>query len=124
MTHVSEAHFTHHVDRYLRALFGDGTVERQKWLPGTTAYADFWVDLGIVVLAIEVENDADSVRNGVAQAFEYAANDPRAVPVVLVPSGHVEAAQVDALRAYCPIVELNGHAVDPTAGDDDAHGAA
>jgi len=90
----------------LRDRFGADAVEHEKYLDGTGAFADYWVDLDVVVLAVEVENDADAVRSGVAQALEYAQNDDRAVPVVITPEGRVEQAQADQLRDVCPIVEL------------------
>jgi len=104
---ISEAKFHERVvGPRLRELFGVDAVEHEKYLDGTTAFADYWVDLGVVVLAIEVKNDADAVRSGVAQALEYAQNDDRAVPVVVTPEGQVEQAQADQLRDICPIVEL------------------
>lgn len=111
MTHESEREYADAVEEHLVDLFGRRAVDREHYVSDTGAFADFWVDLGVVILAVEVENDEDSVRPGVAQALEYALNDPRAVPVVVTPPGHVEDAQVQAMRAICPIVEL------PAGGD-------
>jgi len=113
---ISEAEFRDSVvSPRLQSLFGAEAVEDEKYLDGTGAYADYWVDLDVVILAIEVENDADSVRSGVAQALEYAQNDDRALPALITPEGHVEQAQADQLRDICPIIEL------PTAdADEDA----
>jgi len=110
---ISEAEFHDRVvGPRLQSLFGADAVEHEKYLDGTSAYADYWVNLGVVILAIEVENDADSVRSGVAQALEYAQNDDRAVAVVITPEGHVEQAQADQLRDICPIIELPTDDVD------------
>jgi hypothetical protein len=107
VTHISEAEFcTEYVEPLLSKHFGEDSWERTKWLDRTGCYADYWVDLGVFIAAIEVENDADSIRNGVGQAIEYAQNHPRAVPMVLTPEGHVETAQVEALRPVCPIIEV------------------
>lgn len=104
---ISEAEFHDRVvTPRLQSRFGADAVEHEQYLEETTAYADYWVDLGVVILAIEVENDADSVRSGVAQALEYAQNDDRAVPLVITVEGHVDAAQADQLRDICPIIEL------------------
>lgn len=107
MTHLSEAAFVESLQERFERQFGADAIEREYWCDDTGCFADFWVDVGDLILAIEVENDEDSVRSGVAQALEYAANDPRAVPVVYVPAGHVERAQVQALRSVCPIVEVD-----------------
>ena len=104
---LSEATFhTAVVQPRLEALFGVDAVEHEKYLGTTGSFADYWVDLDLFVLAIEVENDADSVRSGVAQALEYAQNDDRALPAVITPEGCVDEAQADQLRDICPIVEL------------------
>jgi len=104
---ISEATFADRVvTPRLETLFGSDAVEHERYLDGTGGYADYWVDLGVVTLAIEVENDADSVRSGVAQALEYAQNDDRALPAVITPEGCVDEAQADQLRDICPIVEL------------------
>lgn len=114
MTHADEADFAPQVEAWLVDTFGDDAVESGKWLSRTTCYADFWVDTGVVILAIEVENDAGSIRDGVGQALEYAQNDPRAVPVVITPVGHADDDQADALRNVCPIIEY-----DPDGDGDD-----
>lgn len=106
MSDLSEAAFVEQLWQRFERQFDPVGIEHEKWLDETGCYADFWIEAGDLVLAVEVENDADSVRDGVAQALEYAGNHPRAVPVVYVPRGHVEQAQVQALRAWCPIVEV------------------
>lgn len=107
MSHISEYEFhKEYVEPLLFDQFGEENVEHEKWLPITTAFADFWVDTGLVILAIEVENDRRSIRSGVAQAQEYALNDSRAVPVVITPEDHLMQDQVEALRSICPIIEI------------------
>lgn len=107
MTHITEAEFS---EEYVRPLleqhFGGEAIEEQKYLSQTTCFCDYWVDLGLFIAAIEVENDAYSIRSGMGQAIEYAQNDPRAVPILITPEGHVEEAQVEALRPVCPIIEI------------------
>jgi len=107
MTHLSEKEFS---EQYVRPLleehFGEEAIEEQKYLSQTTCYCDYWVDLGLFIAAIEEKNDAYSIKSGMGQAIEYAQNHPRAVPMVITPEGHVDKAQVEALRAVCPIIEV------------------
>lgn len=107
MTHMSEEEFCDaHVEPLLNEYFGEENVESQKYLSQTTCFCDYWIDLGLFIAAIEVENDAYSIRSGMGQAIEYAQNHPRAVPMVVTPMGHVDKAQVEELRTVCPIIEI------------------
>jgi len=91
----------------LREEFGADAVERERYLETTGSFADYWVDTGLVTLAIEVENDADAIRDGVAQALTYAQHDVRALPVVITPTGAVDRDEVALLRTICPVIELD-----------------
>lgn len=113
MTHEAESTFEDDVERYLYDEFGESAewIDDNVWLPGTSGYADFWVEFSDMAYAIEVENDADSIRPGCAQAMEYASpkNHYNAVPVVIVPEGHNEAAVTETFRGYgVIIIEVEG----------------
>jgi hypothetical protein len=89
-THEPEDSFTDRIERQYRDRYGDDAVERDRYLDETGRYCDLWVQTPDVTLAIEVENDAESVITGVGQTELYAAHDPRAVPVVIVPDDHID----------------------------------
>lgn len=115
MTHISESEFEErYVEPYLEREFpGGDVVGKNKWVDGTGGYPDYWLDFGDMVFAIEVENDADSIRDGCGQAQEYAShlNHPNAVPVLLTPEGHSEQTTVETFRARGVIIielETNG----------------
>lgn len=109
MTHVDENAFQMAVKEHLVEQHGKENVVHEPTIrlpDGSVRYPDFWVHVGDVRLAIEVENDAGSIRAGTAQAREYAKSDPRAVPVVYVPESHTQNAAVDFWRDEMPIIEL------------------
>lgn len=106
MTHESEDTFADHVEELLIQYYGEENVDRNHYLEETYRFADFWVDTGLVILAIEVENDFDSVLKGISQAYLYAAHDKRALPLVVVPKDHVENPEIEMLREKAPILEL------------------
>lgn len=106
MTHESEKSFSDKVEHILNEQFGEENVEEQYYLEESYRFADFWVDTGFIILAIEVENDFEAAFKGISQAYLYAAHDPRAVPVVVVPEGHIEEPEVTMLRGLCTIVEI------------------
>jgi len=78
---------------------GPENVQRQVYQPGPRWFVDIVVEVGYATLYVEVENDADSVRPGIAQALGYAAGDTAAgVPVVVTPKGQLHDAKVQRLR--------------------------
>lgn len=86
------------VAQWFRDRHGDDAVERQVWLEEPRWYCDVVVDLEAVTLYVEIENDAASVRDGVAQALGYAATDDAGVAMVVTPADHVEETRVELLR--------------------------
>jgi len=100
MAHISEEEFQCRLEEFFRDEYRGMAVsiERQKWLSGISGYADFWIELPEVTLAVEVENDTGSIRPGCAQAMEYASADSDAVPVLCVPEGHTESKVVEIFR--------------------------
>lgn len=107
MTHESERTFHDRVVVELEQRYGAANVETDKYLQASGRYADVWVDIEPIALAIEIENDWESVATGVGQALLYAQHDARAVPVVIVPPGHVESPERELLARYLPIVEFD-----------------
>lgn len=107
MTHEPETPFRDRVAQYLAATYGEENVETDKYLSDPYRYVDIYVHGPLVDLAIEVESRFSAVLHGVGQAFIYASASKDAVPVVVVPPGHVEEPEVDALRDRIPVVELD-----------------
>lgn len=105
MTHESERTFHLRVLAYLIDKYGRENVKSEKFLRDTYTFCDVWVDDGFVKLAIEIENDAPSVREGVGQALEYAGNETNAHPMVVVPEGHTHDERVAALRKQGVVVK-------------------
>lgn len=99
MTHEYEVTFADAVEEWFRQKYGRDAVETGVYQPEPYWFVDIVVDTGYATLFIEVENDAGSVRNGIAQALGYAAADPvKGVPMVVTPVGHVDSADVRRLR--------------------------
>lgn len=107
MTDEPEKEYDERVQVFLEDEYGEENVVDNRHLSETYRFADFWVEAPLVNLAIEVENDAKSIIEGFGQAHLYAAHDPLAVPVIIVPPGHVEQPEIDFLRWYIPIIELD-----------------
>lgn len=107
MTHEAERPFHDRAVAALEGQYGTDAVETDRYLSATGRYCDIWVSVGPVALAIEVENDWEAAITGVGQALLYAQHDPRAVPVVVLPPGHVESPEHELLARYLPIVEYD-----------------
>lgn len=92
MTHLdSERQFRdEYVVPWLRERHPHADMELERWVERTGAFCDIWLDLGTHILAIEVGRKDRNIRGEAAQAQEYAAEHPDAVPVVVVPKGHRE----------------------------------
>lgn len=119
-THEPEDSFTDRIESLYRDRYGDDAVEREKYLGETGRYCDLWVETQDVTLAIEVENDGESVITGVGQVELYAAHSARAVPVVIVPDDH----QIDVVermfyRERTSVVCFEASDVFPDAFGDD-----
>lgn len=100
MTHESEATYEERVVAALEDMYGEGNIITQKRFDVTGSVCDIVVrrPIGLDDFAIELENDADSVRGGAAQAAEYA-DQINGRGVVLVEPGHInfpEVVHVDA----------------------------
>lgn len=105
MTHDAETTYHDDVAAVLEAEYGERNVESQRYLDRTGKFPDFWVTTPLVDLAIEVENDwPAALYEGVGQAMFYAAHSPDAVPVVVVPPGHVEEPDATMIRTQLPVV--------------------
>ena len=87
--HEPEVRFQERLHEHYNEKYGAENVEREKRFANGRR-ADFWVDTGELVMAVECENDADSVIAGTGQTLLYATEHERAVPVVAVPAGHIE----------------------------------
>lgn len=107
MAHESERTFSERVREYLVEHYGEENVESQVYLDETGRFADFWVDGPVVSLAVEVENDWEAASKGIGQALLYGAHDDDAVPVVILPKGHVDYPEVEMLRERIAIIELD-----------------
>lgn len=107
MTHISEADFQDRVESILVEFYGPERVT-PEYVFDTGRRADFLVDAGLTTLAIEVENDAASVVEGVGQAILYANHDPSrlSTPLVVVPDGHApDGRERSHLSQSVPVVE-------------------
>lgn len=99
MTHEPESGIEPLVADWFRERHGERRVETQAYQPGPRWYCDIVVQLDWATLFVEIENDADSVRDGVAQAIGYAGSDRiGGVPMVVTPVGHLDDARADRLR--------------------------
>lgn len=99
MTHEPERDFQPAVADWFRDRYGTDAVETGAHIDDPDWYCDIVVDVGFAVLYIEVENDADAVRPGLAQALGYAADDEVAgVPMVVTPVDHIDDTRADYLR--------------------------
>lgn len=98
MTHKPESDVEPAVAEWFEERHGADAVERQVYLEEPRWYCDIVVDLGAVVLYIEVENDAASVRDGLAQALGYAATDDAGLGMVVTPADHADETRVELLR--------------------------
>ena len=99
-----------YVEPHLVKNHGAENVEHEKYLSypdGGYGFADFWVQAGDVIHAIEVENDAGSIDQGFKQANKYAMTHDRAVPVVYIPADHTQNSLVRQWRTRIPIIEIN-----------------
>jgi len=91
MGHIGEDEFRDQVVvPWLREQHPDADFELERWVDRSGAFCDIWADLGTHHLAIEVGANDSTIRSEAAQAMEYAADAPTAVPVVIVPVGHGE----------------------------------
>lgn len=107
VTHEPELSFRDRIVAYLQDHYGEENVEENKYLPEPYRFCDIWVEGPLVDYAIEVENDFDAAIKGVGQALIYAAEEENAVPIVVVPPGHVEEPEVSSLRRVVRVVELD-----------------
>ena len=87
--HEPEVRFQERLHEHYTEKYGAENVEREKRFANGRR-ADFWVETGDAILAVEAENDADSVIAGTGQTILYATEHERAIPVVAVPAGHIE----------------------------------
>lgn len=103
MTHGEEDTFHDSVVGWFKRIFGHQNVHENVYQPEPYWFVDLVVDLPFCRFYIEIENDADSIRPGIAQAQAYAAAEPvSGVPMVVTPKGHLEDAA--RLRASTPAI--------------------
>lgn len=104
MTHELEKTFGDRVEEHLVEHYGADNVEREKYLPEPYRFVDFWVSGPVVDLAIEVENDFESLMTGIGQAQLYAAHRD-AVPVVIVPEDHIDHPEMEMVKEQVQVME-------------------
>lgn len=100
MTHEPESGIQPAVVDYFVERYGADRVVAQDHLGSVDWFADVVVDCGWGRLYVEVENDADSVRAGAAQAGAYAGTDPvGGIGLVVAPADHLpRPARLAAIR--------------------------
>jgi hypothetical protein len=103
--HEDEITFSEKVRAELVAHFGKDNITEQKYLPETYRFADFYVEGKFMNYAIEVENDFEAVLKGIGQVLIYA-NELDAVPVIVIPEGHIEEPEATILNRYVEIIEI------------------
>lgn len=106
MTDESEKSLENRIEELLVDHYGEDAVDRQHYYQ-TRRWVDLYVDMGILHLAIECENDAPSIIEGVAQALLYANHDQtnRTVPMVVIPDDHgLDAPEMQYLNQEVPIL--------------------
>lgn len=106
MTHESEKDFKHRVLEELGKIFDYKNVYEDVYLDETERFADAYVEGPFCDFAIEIENDFEAVFKGIGQSILYA-KELDAVPVVIVPEGHVENPEADILNGFVRIVEMD-----------------
>ena len=82
---LSEDAYTDLVEEMLVSRYGEENVERGAYIEEVERFADFIVRAWPVDMAIEVENDFESVFDGVGQALVYAAGQSDMTPVIIRP---------------------------------------
>lgn len=95
MTHEGEKTYSEKVEESLIDIYGEENVHSQVTLPVSQRRVDFHVETPdeSADLAIEVENDFESVFAGVGQTTVYA-DQLDARPMVFVPPGHIKVPEV------------------------------
>lgn len=106
MVHEPESEYTENVAEWLEDTFGEENVEANRYLEATGRYADYWVDLGAVSIAVEVENDWEAAIKGVGQASLYAAHAENVWPLVVLPTGHVDEPESTYLSTSTPVAVI------------------
>lgn len=113
MTHKPESGIEPLIADWFRERYGGEAVDTQAYQSEPRWFPDIIVSLGWGTLFIEVENDADAVRDGVSQALGYAgADEVGGIPMVVTPAGHLDGARVQRLRnkSNCLIREFDDEA--------------
>lgn len=87
---------------WFRDHVGNDNVSTQVYQPPVDWFCDIVVQTAWCRLYIEVENDADSIRAGIAQAQAYAADDPVGVPMVIGPVNDLGSERAERLRRSTP----------------------
>lgn len=104
MSHISERDFIEgYAIPWLKEQHPNATIERNRYIEDPRGFADLWVHIGSHILAVEVGNNDASIREEAAQAIEYAADQPNARPMVIVPDGHGERTSIRIWRNHCLI---------------------
>lgn len=106
MTDESEAAFAERVEAWLDETFGQGSWQAQTVLEDTRRRPDYWVDLGCVAVAVEVDNDFEGAVAGVGQALLYAAHAPNVWPLVVIPADHGDQPELELLQERAPVAVI------------------
>lgn len=113
MPHETEKSFQYRVRKYLEKKYGKENVLDHEYLKEspfegeTGRFVDYWVNSPIGILAIEVENDFEACFKGTGQAIVYALHEREAMPLIIVPPGHVKEPEATMLSTHTPIIELD-----------------
>lgn len=99
MTHEAERAIGDEVVEWFEDQYGEDNVHREYYIADTGCFCDILVETGWCSLYVELENDKESIREGMGQAMEYAGNDKvTGVPMVITPEGHVNEERIRHLR--------------------------
>jgi len=104
VTHEPETAIEDAVLAWFVGHFGVENVDQQVYLSEPRWYCDIVVEVGFGRLYIEVENDADSVRPGIAQALGYAGTDRAGVPMVITPKDHLDPVRLEILQRQTTVL--------------------
>lgn len=96
--HITEDEFTDIVETWWEDQVGVENVSREVYQPGPYWFVDLIVNRPEVDWYIEIENDRESIRDGVGQALGYASDYKHGEPMIIVPAGHTAQSEVEALR--------------------------
>ena len=111
MTHEPEQDFDKSVEEFLEDVFPRAVIENKPRL-NSGRIPDFvvtWTTAEIlpdVVMTVEVENDFESLTDGIGQSLLYAGHFEWSIPVVVVPYGHTEQPEMSYIEKNSGVLIL------------------